>query len=65
MTKEETIQILSILKKAYPFFYKDVTREEGKEISDLWYEMFKDDDVILVIQAVKLFIKSDSKGFPL
>ena len=64
MTKEETIQILSILKKAYPFFYKDVTREEGKEISDLWYEMFKDDDVILVIQAVKLFIKSDSKGFP-
>jgi len=64
MTKGEMTKVLSILKKAYPFFYKDITPLEGEEISDLWYEMFKEDDVVLVIKAVKLFIKSDRKGFP-
>ena len=64
MNREQTIQILSILRKAYPFFYKDITREEGREITDLWYEMFKEDDILLVIKAVKLFIKTDRKGFP-
>ena len=64
MTKEEMTKVLSFLKKAYPFFYKDITPKEGEEIADLWYEMFKEDDVVLVIKAVKLFIKSDRKGFP-
>lgn len=64
MTREQTQQVLLNLKKAYPFFYKDIGPDEGEEIADLWYEMFEDDDVALVVKAVKLFIKSDSKGFP-
>ena len=64
MTREQTQQVLLNLKKAYPFFYKDIGPDEGEEIADLWYEMFEYDDVALVVKAVKLFIKSDSKGFP-
>lgn len=64
MTREQTQQVLLNLKKAYPFFYKDIGPDEGEEIADLWYEMFEDDDVALVVKAVKLFIESDSKGFP-
>lgn len=64
MTREQTQQVLLNLKRAYPFFYKDITPEEGEKIADLWYEMFENDDVSLVIKAVKLFIKTDRKGFP-
>lgn len=64
MTRKETAQILLILKKAYPFFYKDITQESAIEIVKLWHEMFKEDDVTLVIKAVKLLIKTDEKGYP-
>ena len=58
MTREQTQQVLLNLKKAYPFFYKDIGPDEGEERADLWYEMFEDDDVALVVKAVKLFLKS-------
>lgn len=64
MTRNETLQILSILRKAYPVFYKDISKEEAVEIADLWHTMFEGDDVLLVIAAVKAFIATDDKGFP-
>lgn len=64
MTWNETLQILSILKKAYPAFYKNISKEEAVEITDLWHTMFEGDDVLLVINAVKAFIATDDKGYP-
>lgn len=64
MTKDETIQVLAILRKAYPVFYKGLTREDAEDVIDLWYMMFETDDVLLVINAVKAFIATDEKGFP-
>lgn len=64
MTRGETTQILAILKRAYPVFYKDLTKQDADEIVDLWYTMFEDDDVLLVINAVKAFIATDDKGYP-
>lgn len=64
MNKEETIQVLAILKRAYPFFYKDITKQDAEDILSLWHHMFEDDDVLLVINAVKTFIASDDKGYP-
>ncbi len=64
MTREETVQILSILRKAYPVFYKDISKRESEDIVDLWHMMFEDDDVLLVINAVKAFIATDDKGYP-
>lgn len=64
MNRNETTQVLRILKIAYPVFYKDITKEEAEAIVDLWHTMFESDDVLLVINAVKAFIATDVKGYP-
>lgn len=64
MTRNETLQILSILRKAYPMFYKGISQQEATDTVDLWHMMFEDDDVLLVINAVKAHIATDEKGYP-
>lgn len=64
MNREETAQILNILRKAYPVFYKNITKEEADDVVSLWHTMFEGDDVLLVIAAVKAFIATDDKGYP-
>ncbi len=64
MTRNQTIQVLKILKKAYPNFYKGFSKEDSKEAIDLWTMMFEDEDVFMVANAVKVHIAMDEKGFP-
>lgn len=64
MTREETIQILSVLRGAYPAFYRDTGRQEAEAIVSLWAAMFADDDAAIVGAAVKALIAGDEKGFP-
>lgn len=64
MNREETAQILNILRKAYSTFYKSITKEEADDVVSLWHTMFEGDDVLLVISAVKAFIATDDKGYP-
>lgn len=64
MTRKETAQILEILKKAYPNFYKGFSKEDSKDAIDLWTTMFEDEDVFTVANAVKAHIAMDEKGFP-
>lgn len=64
MTRNETLQILLILKNPYPTFYRDISKEEAVEIADLWYSMFKEDDFLLVRDAIKFYIATDIQGYP-
>ena len=64
MDRQETMKILSVLRGAYPAFYRDTSRQEAEAIVNLWAEMFADEDYLLVGAAVKSLIVSDSKGFP-
>jgi hypothetical protein len=64
MTREETLAIMSVLKAAYPPFYKDMKRSEAEAIVELWATMFADDPVAVVVAAVKAHIATDKKGFP-
>lgn len=64
MTREDTLDLLSVLKAAYPNFYRDMTRQDAGHVVDLWFEMFKDEPVELVALAVKAHIATDTKGFP-
>ena len=64
MDRRETAQVLSVLRAAYPNFYKGMGRQELEGIVDLWASMFAEDDPRLVAGAVKAFIATDSKGFP-
>ncbi len=64
MTEADTLDLLSVLKAAYPNFYSKMTRRDADSIVSLWTEMFKDEPVELVAVAVKRHIATDTKGFP-
>lgn len=64
MTREETLAIMSVLKAAYPNYYREMRRDEAEAIVGLWTEMFKDDPAEVVAVAVKAHIATDKKGFP-
>ena len=55
---------MTILRIAYPNFYKGVSEKDHGDTVFLWATMFKDDTYGLVSAAVKTFIASDEKGFP-
>lgn len=64
MTREDTIKILSVLRGAYPAFYRDITKQEAESTIALWESMFDEEPYELVGAAVKAFISGDAKGFP-
>ena len=64
MTREETLAIMSVLKAAYPAFYKDMKRSEAESVVNLWSSMFADESADLVAAAVKAHIATDERGFP-
>ena len=64
MTRAEIIKIMSVLRGAYPQFYRNVARAEAEDTIALWAAMFAEDDAGLVGAAVKALIATDSKGFP-
>ena len=64
MTREDTLDLLSVLKAAYPNFYRDMTRKDAEHVIALWSDMFKDEPAELVALAVKAHIATDKKGFP-
>lgn len=62
MTYKETLQVMAVLKIAYPSYYKGGSDLE--QAAALWAELFTDDDALIVASAVKAFIVNDEKGFP-
>ena len=65
MTRKETVQVLSVLKVAYPGFYSRVTPEDAQQTVNVWADFFCDDDYHLVSAAVKAIINAGTKdGFP-
>lgn len=63
MTKEETKQILQVLRISYPNSFKNLSDEDTFLFLDLWSEAFANDDVREVIKAVKSIIYSDTREF--
>lgn len=62
MTRKETGTVMDILTAAYPRFYAQGIDMAGQ--INIWATMFADDDLPLVLAAVKTLIASDTKGFP-
>ena len=63
MTREETSQMLTILKAAYPNFYSRMSAKDGLATLNLWAEMFAEEDVNVVRYSLKRLIETHS-GFP-
>lgn len=64
MTRDDVIKIMSVLRGAYPHFYREISKQEAYDIINLWTDMFSQDDVSIVAAAVKSLIDGDNKGFP-
>ena len=64
MERFDVLKIMSVLRAAYPLFYRDIDRKEAEETVGLWEDMFKHDEYPLVAAAVKAIIGSDEKGYP-
>ena len=52
MTTEDATKVLSILKAAYPNFYKGMKRQEGYGVINLWASQFSQVPVDVVLLAV-------------
>lgn len=64
MTREETIKVMSVLRGAYPRFYREISKQEALDTINLWADMFSAEDAAVVAAAVKSLIETDEKGFP-
>lgn len=53
MTKTETLQILAVLKAAYPNSYKSMTKEEARGTVAVWYTQLSTVPADLVLLALQ------------
>jgi hypothetical protein len=58
MNRQEILSMLSILKKAYPNFYRNLTKQEAEDTVLLYEEMFKDCNGKLVLLTIKELINT-------
>ena len=63
MTYEETRQILSILRIAYPQTYAKWTKAQREEYLSLWSKALQDDDALDVMVAVWHYIYETDREF--
>jgi len=63
MTRDETLQILALLRASYPAFYSKFQKRELESIASLWAEMFEHDDFNITKYALKELIATHT-GFP-
>lgn len=64
MNKQETAQIMAILKAAYPAYYAKISKEEAIVAVNLWADLFAAEDALLVAAAVKALIASKVDSYP-
>lgn len=59
MTREETLQVLAILKAAYPSSYNGMTRREAEGTVAVWGMQFAEVPVDIVMMAVQKLISTN------
>lgn len=64
MNREEVLMVMTVLRGAYPQFYRGITAKEAEATVSLWEDMFRNDNLQIVLCAVKSVIEGDDKGFP-
>lgn len=64
MDREGVLMAMTVLRGAYPQFYRGISKKEADATVSLWEDMFRDDDLQIVLLAVKSLIDADEKGFP-
>jgi hypothetical protein len=52
------------MRKTYPVYYKQLTRQEAENMVSVWADLFVDYPASLILAAAKQFMMNDTKGFP-
>lgn len=60
MTREETVQVLSLLKAAFPNSYKGMTRQEANGVISVWATQFANVPVQIVLIAINKLIATNT-----
>ena len=60
MTREETVQVLALLKAAYPNAYKGMTRQEGNGVIAVWSAQFSNVPVEVVLLSINKLISTNT-----
>lgn len=63
MTREETTEILAVLKAAYPDSFKTLQMRDGLAMIELWQTMFADEPYDAVKAAVMALIATRKVGY--
>ncbi len=63
MDRNETTQILTVLKAAYPHSFKGLSKRDANAMIDLWQMMFAADSYEAVNAAVAALISTRKEGF--
>lgn len=63
MNRKEVMQILSVLKAAYPHSFKDMTKLDGEALVNLWARQFAEEDPEAVSAAVNALISTRTAGY--
>ena len=63
MDRNETMQILTVLKAAYPHSFKGTSKRDANAMIDLWQTMFAADSYEAVNSAVAALISTRKEGF--
>lgn len=61
MTKNETKQLLTVLKTAYPLTYRNMSDEEMADTAALYYNRFKDFPVEAVVMALNEYVDNNEQ----
>lgn len=64
MTREEMLLVFGEMRKTYPVYYKQLTRQEAENMVSVWADLFVDYPASLILSAAKQFMMNDTKGFP-
>jgi len=60
MTQPETLEILSVLKAAYPNYFRTMKRRDAESMVSLWASMFADIPAPIIAAAVKAHIATNT-----
>lgn len=63
MDRNETIQVLTVLKAAYPHSFKDLSARDANAMIDIWQTMFAAESYAEVNAAVGALISTRKEGF--
>lgn len=63
MTRQEAIKLIALLKTMYPTHFRNFTKEDYLNTSNVYYELFGEYDFVIVLKAFEMSALQDKVGF--